>query len=36
MLVAKGRSSPGEDIWLGDCCLCKNGYHLHYSDCANL
>jgi len=28
MLIARGRYSPGEDVWLSDCCLCKNVYHI--------
>jgi len=35
MLVARGRYSPGEDVWLSDRYLCRNGYHLRYSDCAS-
>ena len=34
MRVAWGVYSPGEGIIISECYLCKNIYHLHYSDCA--
>lgn len=35
MRVARGKYSPGQGVWFSDYYLCKNVYHLHYSDCAS-